>query len=112
MIMYSLDYIKRAVGYKDERHSFKELKEAFNISPVTYYDWKKKLKKRYYENKQKQKRKRKIDNELLIKAVEEKPDSFLRELAALFDCSPQAIFYALEKLGFTYKKNFYISRKK
>jgi transposase-like protein len=37
--MYSKDYRQRAVAYKDEGHTFKELKEAFDIPPETYYQW-------------------------------------------------------------------------
>jgi hypothetical protein len=35
--MYSIDYKQRAVAFNDEGHTFKELKEAFNIPPETYY---------------------------------------------------------------------------
>jgi transposase len=58
------------------------------------------LKPRY-----KRTRKRKIDLEKLQKTVEEKPDSYLFELAKPFDCTEQAVFYALKKLKITVKKN-------
>jgi len=29
--MHSIDYIRRAVAYKDEGHTFRELKDTFNI---------------------------------------------------------------------------------
>ncbi|MDR2923017.1 MAG: helix-turn-helix domain containing protein [Treponema sp.] len=41
--MYSNDYRQRAVVYKDEGHTFNELKEAFQIPPETYYLWKERL---------------------------------------------------------------------
>ena len=41
--MYSIDYIRRAVDYKNEGHTFRELKDAFNIPAETYYQWKEKL---------------------------------------------------------------------
>jgi hypothetical protein len=34
--MYSIDFIKRAVAYKEEGHTFKELKDTFNIPSETY----------------------------------------------------------------------------
>ena len=102
--MYSKDYRERAVNYKDEEHTFKELKEAFKIPATTYYDWKEKMENGYYENTKKVERKRLINREKLQEAVEANPDAYLRELAELFDCTPQAIFYALKKLGITYKK--------
>ena len=102
---YSIDYRRRAVEYKDEGHTFKELKEVFKISAVTYYDWKKKISSGYYDQKRKSERRRKIDKEKLRAAVEEKPDAYLWELALLFNCSPPAVFYALKKHKITYKKN-------
>jgi len=101
---YSLDFIKRAVSYKKDGHSFNELKEAFGIPSITYYDWDKKLKNGYFDVKIKRTRHRKIDKEKLIQAVSEKPDAFLKEYAELFDCTSVAIFYALEDLNITRKK--------
>jgi hypothetical protein len=42
--MYSNDYRRRAVAFKDEGHTFNELKEAFQIPPETYYFGKRNLK--------------------------------------------------------------------
>lgn len=108
---YSKDYIKRAVAYKQEGYTFKELQQAFNISSATYYDWEKKLKNGHYDVKVKRERKRKIDKEALRRVVTEKPDSFLWELAAQFGCTPPAVFYALEKLKITRKKRPILIRK-
>jgi len=101
---YSIDYIKRAVAYKQEGHTFKQLREAFGIPNETYYDWKEKLEKGCYDIKIKRERKRKIDKERLKQAVIENPDAYLYELAELFECSQPAVFYALAKLGITLKK--------
>jgi len=96
---YDIDFIKRAVAYKQNGHTFSQLREAFGIPPETYYQWKYNLETGYYEIKKgKQIRKRKIDREQLKNAVAQKPDSYLYELANIFECSPQAIFYMLEKL--------------
>jgi transposase len=108
---YSKDFIKRAVAYKQEGHSFKQLQEAFGISSATYYDWKKKLGNGYYDIKIKRERQRKIDKEKLKQAVAEKPDAYLYELAEQFNCTPQAVFYMLRKLHVTLKKDFYLFRK-
>ena len=40
-----------------------------------------------------------------MQAVEEKPDAYLSELAKPYDCTEQAVFYALKKLDITVKKN-------
>ena len=99
-----MDYRLRAEEYKDEGHTFKELRETFKIPAITYYDWKRKQESGYYEEEHTFERKGKIDKEALAKAVSEKPDSYLRELAQPFNCTEQAVFYALEKLGITLKK--------
>jgi transposase len=107
-----MDYRKRAVMYKDEGHTFKELKKAFNIPAKTYYIWKKNLESGYYETKRPIERSGKIDKQALIQAVEEKPDAYLRELAEPFNCTPQAVFYMLKKLKITYKKKTFTYEEK
>jgi len=37
--------------------------------------------------------------------IAEKPDAYLYELAEKFNCTESAVFYALEKLKITRKKN-------
>ena len=101
---YSIDFIKRAVAYKQEGHTFKQLREAFGIPNVTYYDWEEKLKNGHYDIKTRRERNRKIDKEELKQAVSQRPDAFLKEYAEQFNCTPAAVFYALEKLGITRKK--------
>ena len=102
---YSIDFIKRAVAYKQEGHTLKQLQEAFGIPAETYYDWKEKLESGFeFGVKAKGERKRKIDKEALKQAVETNPDAFLWELADKFNCTPVAVFYTLEKLDITRKK--------
>src|SRR5215469_1496352 len=108
---YSIDYKKRAVEYKDEGHAFEELKEAFGIPPITYYGWKEKIENGYYETIIIRERNRKIDKEKLKQAVKENPDAYLHELAKLFGCTPQAVFYMLAKLKITLKKRPLVIRK-
>jgi len=101
---YSIDYKRRAVAYKQEGHTFKQLREAFDIPPETYYDWQEKLESGYYETNIKRERSRKIDREKLKEAIEKNPDAYLYELAEPFGCTPQAIFYMLESMNITLKK--------
>jgi transposase len=103
--MYSIDFIKCAVAYKDEGHTFRELKDTFNIPAETYYQWKEKLENGYNGIKVFRERSRKIDKEKLKIAVEKKPDAYLYELAQQFSCTPQAVFLMLEKLTITRKKS-------
>jgi transposase-like protein len=108
---YSRDFKERAVAFKQDGHTFKQLKEAFGIPSETFYDWKKKLEIGYYDMRIKRERKRKIDKEKLKQAVAEKPDAFLRELAEQFNCTATAVFYALEKINVTRKKRLVRFRK-
>jgi len=102
---YSRDFIETAVAFKQNGHTFKQLHETFGIPAETFYQWEDKLETGYYNVKRpKQERKRKINKEMLKKAVAENPDAFLYELAALFDCSPQAVFSMLQKMNITLKK--------
>ena len=96
---YSIDFIKRAVAYKQEGHTFTQLREAFDIPSATYYDWEEKLNNGHYNIITKRGRRRKIDKEALKQAVAEKPDAFLKEYAEQFNCTPTAVYYALEKLN-------------
>jgi transposase len=101
---YSIDFIKRAVAYRQEGHTFAQLREAFDIPSATYYDWQAKLNNGHFDITVKRERRRKIDKEALIKAVAEKPDAFLKEYAEQFNCTATAVYYALEKLNITRKK--------
>jgi transposase len=101
-----MDYKLRAVAYKKEGHTFKELYEAFKVPAETYYQWKEKLEDGYYETKTVRERKRKINKNELKQMVAENPDAFLRELGDKFNCCTEsAVFYALKKLNITRKKN-------
>ena len=102
---YDEKYRKRAIEYVEKGNTLKELKETFGIKSKTYYDWKKLLKESgSLKFRNAKTRRRKIDKDKLRQAVEEKSDAYLSELAELFDCSEQAIFYALKKMKITYKK--------
>ena len=81
------------------------MREAFGIPAETYYDWKEKLENGFnFGIKAKGERRRKIDKAALEQAVKENPDAFLWELAEQFNCTPVAVFYALEKQDITRKK--------
>jgi transposase len=102
---YSIDFIKKAVEYKQKGHTFKQLRETFGIPSETYYTWRDRLASGYYEQpKTVKERQRKIDKEQLRQAVEANPDAFLCELAEPYQCSAQAVFYALRKMNMTLKK--------
>jgi transposase len=102
---YSIDFKKRALAYKDEGHSYKELYAAFKIYPSDIARWRKALEETgSLEPKYPKTRVRKIDLQKLQQAVERKPDAYLSELAKEFDCSAEAVRKALIRLKITLKK--------
>ena len=102
---YSEDFRRRALDYMENGHTGKELYEAFQIYPATVARWSKleqetgSLAPQYNAT-----RSGKIDMKKLKQAAEEKPDLYLSELAALFECTAPAIYYALKRMGITRKK--------
>lgn len=100
---YSKDYKKCAVKYKRNNHTFEETKVIFGMSKSTFYEWEKEYDAGFPE-KPKRTCEKKISKEALKQAVEERPDSELSELAEPFHCTPQAVFYALKRMGITLKK--------
>jgi transposase len=108
---YSIDFRKAAIEYK-AGHTFKELKKVFKITSQTYYNWLKLEKETgSFKKREVETRKCKIDLTKLKQAVEEKPDAYLYELAELFNCTVQAVFYALKKIKITYKKKLLHTQK-
>jgi transposase len=100
---YSKDFKGCAVEYKRDNHTFEQTKKIFGMSKSAFYDWEKEYDAGFPEPP-KRTRKRKIDKEALQRAIEERPDSELSELAEPFHCTPQAVFCALKRMGMTRKK--------
>jgi transposase len=103
---YSVDFRKAAIEYWQAGHTAKELYEAFKIYPSRIYEWlRHKEKTGSLKASYPARRTRKIDLDKLKQAVERKHDAYLYELAKQFNCTEQAIFYALKKINVTLKKN-------
>ena len=112
---YCEKYREAAVAYKDNDHTFEELKNVFQISSSTYYRWvayKEEFGSFVPPKKGKLSRKGKIDPELLKKAYEEKPDAYLREIAAKFGVSVAAVHKREKTLNLTLKKRRLPTQKK
>jgi transposase len=102
---YSIDYRKAAIEFKQDGHTFSQLKKVFKITPKTYYEWVELLEETgSLQFRNASTRQGKIDLEKLKLAVEEKPDLYLREYAVEFGVSTTAIQKRFEKHKITYKK--------
>ena len=100
---YSEDFRKRVIAYVQEGNGKEEAAIIFSVSLSTVYEWLK------TPEKTKplpcgRKGPRKVDVDALKQAVEEKPDSYLAELAEQQSVSPGAILYHLQKLKISRKK--------
>jgi len=100
---YSLDFRKKVFELrKKEGWSIIETGKKFSLSPTTIMKWKKNLYPKACRNSPTFK----IDMELLKADIEKYPDSYQYERAKRLGCSRSGIYYALKRLGVTYKKNF------
>jgi len=103
---YSVDLREKAMNYLDKGHTIKATSELFEVGTTTIKEWKKlraetgSLRPRPHVRKCS-----KICPDRLLSYVNENPDSHLVEIAEVFNCTPQAIFYALKRLKITRKKN-------
>jgi transposase len=115
--MHSEEFKKQVVAFKDNGHTFKELKEVFGIQWATYCRWKK--------NKEatgscgpkygKCIKIRKIDPEKLMLAVAENPDMSLQELAEKFECSISSIRRRIKQLDINrvlYRSKSYLDNRR
>ncbi len=103
---YDKHFKERVLFHLDKGHTQKETAALFGISVSTLKNWtKRRLAGEGLDAKIRKRKPKKIDPERLREVVAEHPDAFLRELAAYFKCTPNAIRKALQKLGITRKKN-------
>lgn len=105
--MYSLDFRKKVFEIKEkEKLTFEEVSKRFHVGIATLFRWHKKIEPITKRNVQS----RVIDMDKLKKDVEENPDAYQWERAEKFNVAQSAIFYALKRLGYTYKKNVLSSK--
>ncbi len=86
---------------EDEKLTAKEASIRFGISIRSVFRWKHKPE----PSKTRNKPATKIDMEALKKDIEEHPDGFLYERAERLEVSKSGVFYAMRRLGVSYKKN-------
>ena len=81
--------------------TFEETSQRFDVPIRTLFRWSKKIEPQTTRNKPASK----IDMELLAQDVKNSPDDYLWERAERFNVRLESIFYALKRLGVSYKKN-------
>ncbi len=111
---YSLDFRRSVIENIESGKSWSEVLQIFSISRGTLARWltKTRTEGTLEDAPRKAPGIRKVDSELLLKALEKNPEATLVELAREFDCWPHAIHRRLKKLGITRKKNHALRREK
>jgi len=84
-----------------ENLTFEATSRRFGVGIRTLFRWQLRMEPKMKRNKPATK----IDMELLKKDVEEHPDAYQYERAERFGVSQSCIFFALQRLGVSYKKN-------
>ena len=99
---YPLKLRQKVFSIKDKFGlTFQQTSERFDIPIRTLFRWQRQLEPVTRRNKPATK----IDMGALSQHVTDHPDAYLHEIAEAFDVTPQAIHYALKRLGISYKKN-------
>lgn len=103
-MVYSLDLRKKALDYIANGGSRLEASKIFGVTIPTLANWLSRQKQQDLASRMKGSKPSKIDNEKLKKYIEDHPDSYLREIAVVFNSTLQAVFYACKRLNITLKK--------
>jgi transposase len=99
---YSLDFRKRVMEIKEEKNlTFEKTAERFGVCIRTLFRWQKRIEPKLKRDKPATK----IDMDKLREDVKCYPDAYLSERADRLNASITGIFYALIRLGISYKKN-------
>ncbi len=99
---YSVDFRKKVLSIRTkEKLSVEATAKRFHIGEASIFRWLKKVDPCRKRNKPATK----IKKETLKKDVENYPDAYNYERAKRLKVSTSGIFWALKRLGVTYKKN-------
>jgi transposase len=108
---YSLDLRQKALNYMANGGSRSETSKIFGVTRATLANWLSRQKQQDLAPRMNGSNPSKIDNEKLKKYIEDHPDSYLREIAAVFNSTLQAVFYACKRLNITLKKRPHTTKK-
>jgi len=103
---YSIKFREEVIKFIDKGHTVQQAHEVFNIGTTTIKEWKRQQKETgKQEIKIRNRKPTKLDPVKLRAYVSENPDSYLREIAEVFNCNESAVRKAFKRLGITRKKN-------
>jgi len=103
---YDKKYREKVLNYIAKGNTVREAHRVFEVSESTIREWKKLQKETgKLEPRPLNRKNRKICPNRLIAYITEHPDSYLIEIADVFNCTFSAVSYALKRLKITRKKN-------
>jgi transposase len=103
---YDKKFREQVLKYIENGHSIREAHRVFELSTTAIMGWKKLQKETGgLEKRPLDRKSTKVCSEKLLTFLNENPDSYLRETAEVFNCTEQAIHYAMKRLKITRKKN-------
>jgi len=103
---YDARYREQVLKFIGKGNSIQKAHEVFEVGITTIKEWKKLQKETgKLENRPLHRKPTKICPIRLKSYINENPDSYLEEIAEVFNCTPQAVFYALKREKLTRKKN-------
>ncbi len=99
---YSIDFRKKVLSIRKKKHlTLEQTAKRFDVGIATVYRWTNRIE----ACKKRNKPTTKIDMENLKKDLELCPDAYNYERAEKFKVSTSCIFFAIKRLGVSYKKN-------
>lgn len=99
---YSLDFRQRVMKDKESNGlTFQAVSEKYNVSIRTLFRWADNIEPCVSRDKPATK----VDEQALLKDIENFPDAYQFERAKRLSVTQPAIHYALKRLNITYKKN-------
>ena len=102
---YSVDLRRRVLAYIEETADKTKASQLFKVGIATIYRWIARKTQTGNVEPSSKKAYKKNDDQKLIVYVQQNPDHFLSEIATHFNTTLQAIFYALQRLKITRKKD-------
>ena len=102
---YSKDARQMIIQYLNNGHTEKEAEKEFGVSIPSMTKWRKMLRETgSLEDKEAQRKPRKLPDEELRACIAEHPDAYFTEIAEHFNCSDEGVRKACKRLGITRKK--------
>jgi len=108
---YSTDLRKKTVYFIENGHSATIAAKSFKLHLNTVLRWLKMSQKGFLEDpKPKPRKPKKLNQAELKEFVDQNPDLTIKQIANYFNVWPQAVFYRLNKIKYTYKKRLSLQR--